>query len=584
MRWKRTDFLFLLLWLAAGFLLLKGLGHTLLWQDEAHTALLGERVLQFGYPKVWDGKNLITGMNGLDFNGAFALTWDGWLPHYIAAVSLWLLGDTPTAARLPFALIAVATLPLLYRFVIRLTKDKALAFWSAAFLATSMTFLLHGRQCRYYALLPFGMLLVLDGLLDLPRWRGRWLMALGLTILYHANFLAFGLALVALGLLPLFFKADTGRVKAAAVALAIAFAATSPMFLYTRLWEKSGGFQPGFSARFYGLQIFTSFILWNKFHLPAALLAAAVLLRKRLCDALGGRILAYTAVLTGVCLLLIPLKFYSSSRYFLPLLPATSLILALFHVGLWRRSKTVGVFFFLLFFGTHAWDYLPEKALIETAKSASRRISEKAWNGFWRLHYALSFADDEEGPSPYDPPLDNLYVPTFADRFWRTDYRGLVNEIFHPFPDGLAEVADFLKHRRLPEERVYLSVGQYPLLFHAPETLLAYTLSAPPPFATDEPVDASQWDLDRIDWFVARPYKQPNGPNLSEEAFAEHVQAKGWKLASYRMGTPPVYWEGNWPNAYRAYRIKQGEFPVLVTGPTVVYHVVRTSQGLTSPP
>src|ERR1051326_4603427 len=44
----------------AGVLLFWGLGRKYLWQDEAATAVLGERLLQYGKPLAYDGKNLVT--------------------------------------------------------------------------------------------------------------------------------------------------------------------------------------------------------------------------------------------------------------------------------------------------------------------------------------------------------------------------------------------------------------------------------------------------------------------------------------------------------------------------------------------
>ena len=38
---------------------LRHLGHPLLWNDEAETAMYGQRILTFGYPKVDDGRNVV---------------------------------------------------------------------------------------------------------------------------------------------------------------------------------------------------------------------------------------------------------------------------------------------------------------------------------------------------------------------------------------------------------------------------------------------------------------------------------------------------------------------------------------------
>src|SRR5579859_1943512 len=37
-----------------------GLGKVYLWQDEAQTAILGQRLFQFGRPIAYDGTNLVT--------------------------------------------------------------------------------------------------------------------------------------------------------------------------------------------------------------------------------------------------------------------------------------------------------------------------------------------------------------------------------------------------------------------------------------------------------------------------------------------------------------------------------------------
>lgn len=44
----------------AAVLLLWGLSNKYLWQDEAVTAVLAERMLKFGRPLAYDGVNLIT--------------------------------------------------------------------------------------------------------------------------------------------------------------------------------------------------------------------------------------------------------------------------------------------------------------------------------------------------------------------------------------------------------------------------------------------------------------------------------------------------------------------------------------------
>ena len=49
----------ILLLLVFSFSLFKNISYPLLWHDEAETAMFGERILQYGYPKVHDGKNVL---------------------------------------------------------------------------------------------------------------------------------------------------------------------------------------------------------------------------------------------------------------------------------------------------------------------------------------------------------------------------------------------------------------------------------------------------------------------------------------------------------------------------------------------
>src|SRR4030095_132535 len=560
------------------FLLLKGLDHTLLWQDEGHTAVLAERILQFGYPKVWDGQNLITGMNGLDFNGAYALTWAGWLPYYLTAGSFALLGKRPFSALLHFVLIAILTLPLFYRFVLRLTKDKAISFWALCFMATSLTFLMHSRQCRYYSLLPFSMVLAYYGLLLLPRWKGVVLVTLGACLLYYSNVLSFALLLVSFLLIPLFFKVDGPRLKSFTLSLGLTFLMTLPMFIYSRIWEKEAGFQSAFDFYTYKTELFGNLIFLNKFYIALFLLALGFAFRRKWFDLFQNKIFLFALSLFGVFIFLIPFKFYANNRYLLPLLPLIGLILAMIHLGAWRRWKIVGALLFLLSFSTHAFSYLPVKAGIETLKAAYPFLPKRTQEILRQRYEHFQKFDDEEGPSAMKESYSVLYIPTFWDRFFPSEYRSFFNEIQNPFHDGLEEVVAFLKIHASPQDRVYLSVGQFPYLFYYPESHLAYTTSKPPPFSTAEPVDSSQWDEAEIDWFIPRYFRQPKGPHFTEDEFLKRAQERGWRLQKYVLNTPQILWEGNWPYWTRLYRIKQREFPILEREPTVVYRVIHEKE------
>src|SRR5579862_1941159 len=159
----------------AALLLLYHLGGRYLWQDEAQTAVLAERMLRFGRPLAYDGKNLVTidyfptedqtstGKRTVDPNAAVdyyvhrgdfksdsTWIWHPWGQFLVEAISLKSLGRTTWAARLPFALAAIITVLLLYLFVLQEFNSSLIACLAALFLILNAFWILHCRQCRYY--------------------------------------------------------------------------------------------------------------------------------------------------------------------------------------------------------------------------------------------------------------------------------------------------------------------------------------------------------------------------------------------------------------------------------------------------
>ena len=91
-------------------LLLIHLGNGRLWQDEAETAVLGKNILRFGYPRAFDGVNRLN--PGLAVAKGDAWTYHTWGSMYATAISFLLLGANTFAARLPFALMGLASIAL----------------------------------------------------------------------------------------------------------------------------------------------------------------------------------------------------------------------------------------------------------------------------------------------------------------------------------------------------------------------------------------------------------------------------------------------------------------------------------------
>ncbi|MEO8085708.1 MAG: hypothetical protein ABI763_02750 [Bacteroidota bacterium] len=153
------------------FSLFANLSHPLLWNDEGTTAVAGERVLKFGYPKVHDGKNVLYDLNHPDYsigidNQTDAFIADAnWAMYYVAAAGVKVASFTDdiymktAILRFPFALLGFIGLALLAwnTSLFFSNKKSGLKFLIAfaSFSLLSVPLILHLREVRYYSLLIF---------------------------------------------------------------------------------------------------------------------------------------------------------------------------------------------------------------------------------------------------------------------------------------------------------------------------------------------------------------------------------------------------------------------------------------------
>lgn len=268
--------------LLGAVLLLFRLGRPALWQDESETALRAVSIQRTGLPRmVLDGAR-VTAQPSLtqhEGNAEGVWIWNTWLPAYMTSLSFMIFGQTPFAARLPFALCALSTLWLF----LRLFDEGDGRPWAAEsgllLLVCSPAFLLFARQSRYYALTALGTVLTVLA------WRrllagakgGAPALVLAFLLLLHSSFAFFAIAALAL----VFDAALRGRecrdrrfwgAASATAALSL------PVFWYFRVWERPGNHSyPPAEA----LEFLKTFLLWLSLFAVPALLPAAVMLKRR---------------------------------------------------------------------------------------------------------------------------------------------------------------------------------------------------------------------------------------------------------------------------------------------------------------
>jgi hypothetical protein len=311
----------------AALLLFAQLGSVALWQDEAATAVLGRRLFEHGRPLAWDGRNLITMDHFLpaplddvrrrassaeaaiahavaqgEFRADTAWTGQPWGQFLVAGASITAFGSTTLAARVPFALAAVLAVWLFVRLILRETGRRDLALAAAALLLANAYWLLHMRQCRYYAL---STLMLLVSVAAFLRWRdGRRFGAAAFVAAgwayFQVDYGSFWPAMAALfGYAAIAEGFAWARLRPLLVTGAALLAAVAPWVFYYELPDRFQESTLEFGTRLVGhVQLLDRYVL----ALPVALAAPIVFLRRRASLAPGLR------RLLAIALLLLPIQ------------------------------------------------------------------------------------------------------------------------------------------------------------------------------------------------------------------------------------------------------------------------------------
>lgn len=473
--------------LAGGFLHFKNLGETALWQDEAETAVLARNVLKFGVPKVHDGLNLVSQNQGRDHDERLLMNHLPWLPFYLTAASLALLGESAFAARAPFAALGLLNVFLLYRLMRRWGRGEGEARLGAALLLFSVPHVLFARQCRYYMLAEaFALLLWLayEDFLDGKRRAGP-LMAAGLLGLFHSSY--FVLSVIGGGL-ALHFTLAVKDKREALGRFAGWIAATALLLLPGVLYFGPFGKAAGEAAALAGGRLgnWKALLLdLDLYVLPSGVLALAWAARKRWKDwerpllFLGG----------GLLVLIVSPRYFT--RYSVILVPLCAALFAAAASGLWSRRRAYAAVFVALLLGTRA-------------------LSASAWAGA--------------------APLLN------------GDWPGLWRELTRPFPEPIKEASRLLNERARPGELLLVSFPDIPFMFYTKLRVVG-GLSGPQRLDKDE----IAWILLRgeeerrfwpVDWrrYERIPLSGPDAPWGNRPDPGHHMFRPG-----FTGGSPALY-------------------------------------------
>ena len=502
----------------AGVLLFWNLGGKYLWQDEAATGILAERMLRYGKPMSYDGTNLVTidyyaseDLNTIeqrsgdprtaieyyskrgDFRRDNTWTWQPWGQFVVAAAAFKIFGRDAAGMRSPFALATLVTLFLFYYIVRRQTCSRLLATLATALLATNSFWILDGRQCRYYALSCLCFVAVLAAF---ARWRrgeryGAAIFVLADWCWFQVDY---GSVLPVSGVLFAYtLLTEPGR-RRETFFTGAAFAATiAPFFWYY-------GMSSRMAVRAMPLlQLFwTHFFNLNQYILPMLVIAGAIWLLK-----VRGQLLPEPEKrLVAVGLWIVP-----AMLFWLTIVTPTVFLRYLLAIA------PVGAFLV-------AWTFVRGSEWLWPQRRAISATVACAFAAFMAVCPWLSKPAAWLVPTAYRSDAGGMV---------RAEIPRLFSDVFGHEPDPNRLLIEWLKAHAAPTDEILINYEELPLVFYLPNPIRggigAFRVS-------DDSRGAPRFVILRPSvWFVFWP------------AFEHEVKRHQWE--QLKLNIPDVVWGNN---------------------------------------
>lgn len=423
----------------AAFLLLFHLDQRPFWQDEAETACLARNVLKYGVPRAYDGVNFISQEDGHEFDQNYLWRWSPWLQIYVTAGAFRIMGPTTFAGRLPFALLGLGCVFLVFKIVRKNFDDLSWASIAALLLTTSVVFLLFARQARYYSLGAFLTLLSLEAFIE--DWQTRlWpalLLCLSIGLLFYTNYLLFISFLAPALLAAIWLYPDKIPLKRTLkVIIAIVFIILPGLFLF-RIQEQSQAIHPvlipiNLEKYFAGLFQFMiplpiivyllwkwRRILWTRSSLPQ--------------DPAERFTLFLTLIVVGNIIFLSPVP-QCEHRYLVHLYPLCAIILGWVILQAWRFQKFSAILLGLLLVFTNWLNLVPMDWLHITTR----------------------------------PLLNDRVMLTYPN----SPLKLFFTELRDSYPDVNTNLIEFFRTHAQPGDTILTTYGDLPLQFYTPYRII----------------------------------------------------------------------------------------------------------------
>lgn len=365
-----------------------------LWGDEATIANYAVNVTKFGLPYGWDGVNLVGGWSGVLINSDLLNSINSWTEIYLQALSFAIFGKSSFGARLPFVTLSILSIPLFFYTCQKITKNKQISLLATLILSSMVPFILYASNARYFAIIVFGSLLMVNGSLDLENNRRSKLKFLTGNVLYiyslYLIFPWFYLSLFSANMIyRIYQKQNLSTLKKFAINYIGLGLLTVLAFLPWFIFVKPSTYFTGFSwinlfeflvsVGFWAKQVFDPFNLGSVF--PYILIIPTVILLKY------GNKQAKSALIFSTSLIIIYILTISvlssiteSSAYIIPsvnryhviLFPLFALTAAIIFWQIAQFSKVIFVIILAIYLFTNVFSFnKPRSFLLEYVKEIS---------------------------------------------------------------------------------------------------------------------------------------------------------------------------------------------------------------------
>lgn len=347
--------------------------------DEAYNVTMGQYIIKNnGIPKVWDGQNIITTINGNDFNNDLVCINLNYGAYYITALAQLLFGKNTYLIRLPFAIMGIISSIVWYEYSKKTINGNVARIFLLLY-SLSIPIIIYIRNANYFApsLLSVGLMhLYYRNCLQTNRKKDYFLFILFSFIQFHINYMLFVFAIIPI----LFDSVVTKRcTKSFIVSYIIVFLTTFPFFVWMRYNFNLLGssyrsvVEIDFLTGHYRLieQIWhMSFYVAPILPLVAILFVIKALHRKRYGKTLDGLVdkkqnknfglylsLSFTILFSFVFLSFFTYEF--ETRYYLSIIPFLYILVAILVYEIFNMERICSVIMLILLLFTNVINMIP---------------------------------------------------------------------------------------------------------------------------------------------------------------------------------------------------------------------------------